>query len=565
MGTATASPSGAGVSRAVFLAGLCGAIALGCGDPANADVSVQRSELQSAADHGGPPRDDGDGGGAVGVCGRIALDSSFELAPAAHGQEYVRCRTLGPEGDWHVTLSADGRYLAARTGAGTVRLIATHPWQEVAQMASPLGVFDAAAFSPDGTTLALLSAEMGEVTLWRVSDGKRLRSFTAPPASTIDGFASALAYSSDGKRLATSLGAVDFNSQGVTFGAIIDLPSGVVTDWTGAPISTPLVVNPENLFLGVAIPQIVYTAGNAQVFVETLYQIGNSPTSTRLELRNAATGQATVLFSFFSRGLNGFAVSSDRRQIALGLTAEAQVAGFSPGIFIYDAVTAAVLVSDPASTSVVLGFSKDGKRLFTQNGPSVEVLATSDLHVITQFPWSAGATFLAVSPGDDLVAVLNGATTAWLDSSTGATVRTVAYPLTDVSWSRDGRLGAGSGDPAALFHFWRERNGQPLCAPPPRGPAAPPLASLGTVFSPGFGSGGSFATSDDGSIIVTNVAVLHTHSTDWTSLQVSAASDGTLLRVFGATPTTTSIAIAHPSGARLFTPQGAADIAVWCR
>jgi hypothetical protein len=307
---------------------------------------------------------------------------------------------------------------------------------------------------------------------------------------------------------------------------------------------------------------MLYTACDAQVFVETLYQIGNSNTSTRLELRDAATGQATVLFSMFSRALNGFAVSSDRRLVALGRTAEAQVAGFSPGLFVYDAVTGSVLASDATSTDVVLGFSANGKRLFTLNGSVLKVLATSDLHVITQFPWPAGATFLAVSPADDLVATI-GATTSWLDSSTGATIRTVPYPLTEVTWTGDGRFGAGSGDPAALFHFWRERNGRPLCAPPPRGPAAPALATLGTLFSPGPNDAGTSATSDDGSIVVTDVAVLHTHSQDWTSFQVTAAADGALLRVFPALGSPGQIAISHPSGARLFTPQGP-DVAVWC-
>jgi hypothetical protein len=221
-----------------------------------------------------------------------------------------------------------------------------------------------------------------------------------------------------------------------------------------------------------------------------------------------------------------------------------------------------VLASDATSTDVVLGFSANGKRLFTLNGSVLKVLATSDLHVITQFPWPVGATFLAVSPADDLVATI-GATTSWLDSSTGATIRTVPYPLTEVTWTGDGRFGAGSGDPAALFHFWRERNGRPLCAPPPRGPAAPALATLGTLFSPGPNDAGTSATSDDGSIVVTDVAVLHTHSQDWTSFQVTAAADGALLRVFPALGSPGQIAISHPSGARLFTPQGP-DVAVWC-
>src|SRR3954468_15224136 len=114
------------------------------------------------------------GASAVGVCSPFDLSPSFELAPSAPGQNYVRCQTLGPEAGWQeIALAPDGQHVAARTGAGTVRLIATNPWHEVAQIASPLGVLDAAAFTPDGQSLAVLSAEMGEVTLWRAGDGTR--------------------------------------------------------------------------------------------------------------------------------------------------------------------------------------------------------------------------------------------------------------------------------------------------------------------------------------------------------------------------------------------------------
>jgi hypothetical protein len=36
-----------------------------------------------------------------------------------------------------------------------------------------------------------------------------------------------------------------------------------------------------------------------------------------------------------------------------------------------------------------------------------------------------------------------------------------------------------------------------------------------------------------------------------------------LLRLFGAAPSQRPIAVAAPSGARLFTPEGS-DVAVWC-
>ena len=96
----------------------------------------------------------------VGTCGAmLALSSDMRLAPAATGQRYLRCGTIGPERDWKIVLSGDGRRLAALTGAGTVRLYATDDnWRDLGQLAAPMGRWDAAAFSPDNTRLATLSA-----------------------------------------------------------------------------------------------------------------------------------------------------------------------------------------------------------------------------------------------------------------------------------------------------------------------------------------------------------------------------------------------------------------------
>src|SRR6185312_4903122 len=146
----------------------------------------------------------GQGGGPGIACGTLTLTDTITLAPAAAGQLYTRCQTLGPEAGWQVALSPTGDRLAARTGAGTVRLIATDSSTELAQLGSPLGRMDAVAFSPDGTALATLSAEMGEVTLWNAVDGRMQRSLAGPPASGVDASASQLAFSSDGARLATS-------------------------------------------------------------------------------------------------------------------------------------------------------------------------------------------------------------------------------------------------------------------------------------------------------------------------------------------------------------------------
>jgi WD40 repeat protein len=502
--------------------------------------------------------DAGSAGGtsAVGVCSAFDLSPSFELASSAPGQNYVRCQTLGPEAGWQeIAIAADGQHVAARTGAGTVRLIATNPWHEVAQIASPLGVLDAMAFAPDGQLLAVLSAEMGEVSVWRSGDGTRVASFAAPPGSTIDAILSSLAYSSDGTQLATSLG------------ALINVSTGAMTSWkTGAPLNTSLVVNPESQDLGEAVPELAFTAGDSTLFVDTLYQIGNSPQSTRLELRMPASGHQTVLFDMYSRALSGYALSFDRRKLALAITEEGAVAGFRPGLAIDDAVTGAVLVADPRFTGTVLGFSRDGSQLFTLSDTVVSALSTGDLHTVAQFAWPAGTVFLGVSPDGDVVGTNltepTGGSTTWFDPATGVTVRTAGYWLRQIVWTPDGQLGAGTGDTAALFHVWHDPDGAALCAPGLRGPAAPTLAALGTFDDPAQTPS---ATSDDGSIVVADAFVIHTHATDWTALHVNAASDGSLLRTFGATGgNARMLAISQPSGARLFTGQGP-DVAVWCR
>jgi WD40 repeat protein len=492
-------------------------------------------------------------GAAPGVaCGALTLSSTIVLAPAAPGQNYVRCQTLGPETGWQVTLSPTGDRLAARTGAGTLRLFASDSWTELGQLGSPLGAIDAVAFSPDGARLATLSGEMGEVALWSARDGAFERSFAGPTASGVDTTAAALTFSSDGGRLATSLGTV------------IDLDTGATTSWlTGAPQTVTLAVNPQNLrfsAVGGSVPLIRFTGGNAHLFVETDYQVGNSPTSTRLELRDPATGAQSVLYDFYSRGLLGYAISSGGRTVARATTAEAGAQGFPAGLGLFDATSGRQVAFDSSFAGTVIGFSRDGAELFVETGTTVSALDASDLHPISQFTAPSGVTFLGVSPANELVGSASG-TTSWWNAATGSIARTSSYPLAAMTWSADGRFGAGTGDPNALFHVWRESDDGQLCGPPADRTSAPALATLGT---PGPAGESQSVTSSDGAVTVTSAAVIHTHATNYDALAVTAGVGGPLLRQFGATVGTQPSAISNPSGDRLFTSQGA-DVAVWCR
>ena len=404
----------------------------------------------------------GQGGGStstrVGSCGAmLALSSNLRLAPAATGQRYLRCGTIGPERDWKIVLSGDGRRLAALTGAGTVRLYATDDnWRELGQLASPLGRWDAAAFSPDNTRLATLSAEMGEVSLWNTADGSLVRSFPGPAGSTIDSIASSLAFSADGKRIATSLG------------TIIDLASGTQRSWmTGAPVSAARIVNPENLGTGEAVALLRFVAGQTRLFAEVRFQIGNSPTSVRLELRDPASGNATVLFNMYDRALTGYAVSPDGNLVAISTTDEAQVSGLATGLFVARAGTGAIAASLPTFTDAVLGFSANSTLLYTRNGDTVAARNPETLAVVRTITLPAGALFRGVAP-DGLIVTAEAAagTTSWRDPVTGAVVHTLGVALDTTVWAAGGGFGAGTSTAdGTLFHMWAEPAVMQLCAP----------------------------------------------------------------------------------------------------
>jgi WD40 repeat protein len=512
-------------------------------------------------------------GGMVGgpsACSSFTVGSAMTLPPAASGQAYLRCGTLGPERGWLSILSPSGDRLAARTAAGTVRLISTSTWTEVAQLASPVGELDAMAFSPDGTLLATLSLEMGQVAIWRAQDGAYQASYATPPAATIDANGAALAFSSTGRLLATSTGDV------------IDLTTGTKTSWSsGAPDPTTLAANPENLksIDAGGIPFMRFTAGDSRLFIVTNYQIGNSPPSTQLELRDFTTGAQTVLFSAYSRALLGYAISDDGRYIARGSTIENGASTvYGQGLVVIDATTGALVVSDATATSTsVLAFSHDGSRLYTQTGTTVATVGTTDLHGIASFTWPTGTTFVALSPGEDLLGTAGGST-SYFDPATGAVVRTLAFPLTSAVWTADGRFADGSGDPSVLFHFWVESSGAQLCDPAAGTGSAPPIASLGTTIPPNQTTNpttSTTATSADGSITGTETYLIHGHSANFYADSLSVTSSGALLRQFGAFTSAIDpmpfLAFSTPDAAKAYTPAvtamqaPGADVAVWCR
>jgi len=234
------------------------------------------------------------------------------------------------------------------------------------------------------------------------------------------------------------------------------------------------------------------------------------------------------------------------------------------------------VASDATATSTsVLAFSHDGGRLYTQNGAMVDTLGTIDLHLISSFTWPGATTFVAVSPGEDLLGTAGGST-SYFDPASGAVVRTLPFPLTSAVWTADGRFAAGSGDPAFLFHMWIESSGSSLCDPAAGTGTAPAISTLGTTPPPNDnGTGSVSTTSADGTITETETFVIHDHATNFYADRLTVTSSGALLRQFGAfTPAIDGVpflAISIPNGARAYTPVATAmlppgpDVAVWCR
>lgn len=446
------------------------------------------------------------------------LSPALRLAPVDPGQRYVRCGTYGPELGWHVTLSPAGRFLAAQTSAGTVRLIDVQQWREVVQLASPVGRLDAVAFSPDGQHLATLSAEAGEVTLWRTSDGDLERSWALTPASTIDATRSSLAFSSDGRTLATSLGDNPDPHDDSIMLQVIDTAGP-------AAIQTPQV-DPENMALGMAFPAMKFVGNDAMLLVQAGYQVGNSPGSTRLSLYRAPSGPEIALYDAYSRDFDGYAVSPDGQLIAF-----ASGAFPGSGLYVVRAATGETIASDTTFGGSVLGFAPDRTAFYVQQGDVVLSLAAKTLEPLGSFPLAADAVFRAIAPNGDLVTT-SASSTSWWDPATGAVTRTLPFAIDQIVWSQDGALEIVTGG-GALFQAFRTADGTALCSAPAASPAIRYVATSPASTQIGYAY-------DDGTVEVES-ATAPTGATRFKAntpaiTDLALSDDGTRVAVNGTTP-----------------------------
>jgi WD40 repeat protein len=379
------------------------------------------------------------------ACGSddLKLSDSLRVAPAAEGERFVRCGTLGQEaGGWQLTVSPDGRRLAARTRTGTVRLFATDTWQELAQLASPVGQIDVVAFSPDSARLATLSVEMGATTLWRSEDGSLERSF--PGSGMITGSGpSGLSFSPDGQRLATSLG------------MLIELASGNTSRWT----------------IRVGRPAIRFMGADT-LFVEHTHQ-GGGNSSHGIKLVHLTTGQTTGLAWGATSPINGFALSRDGQWVAYGRSFEME-----PGLELRRGSTGELMAADYQHYGRVLAFSPSGDHLYVVGGKGVQVRRRVDLKVVRTFGWQTPNQLLGVSP-QGLLVVSTGGETLFYDPhrSYDYPVRRLPVGLDAITWSDNGQLEVGTARDGRYFHVWRTGDLAELCAPAAAAAVAPVTAA----------------------------------------------------------------------------------------
>ena len=371
----------------------------------------------------------------------------MKVGPAPAGQAYRRCGTLGPETGWRVTLSPDGGHLAAQTSAGTVRLYRTDLWVEIAQIASPVGSIDAIAFSPDGFWLAGLSREMGRLTIWNVLDGVPAETYDAPPGATLGSPSSALAFSSDGRRVATSLG------------MLVDRQTGKTTSL-------------GNVFPG-STSSLRFVGCDQRILAEGANASGMVGWVESVSLIDPVAGTTTGIAGGLYADIGDVVASSDSRWVAL-----VQAGDNSPGLHglrLYDAAAATQVAFDANAPRFVAGFSRAGDRLFVVNDTTIEVRNVPTLNVIRRIALTSGAvpTAATVSPRDQVI-LSTDSETNWVDPNTGNMVRNQRFPIAGAQFSADGRFGVSAGDGAALFHLWSEADTTTSCSPP----ASPPDAAI---------------------------------------------------------------------------------------
>jgi WD40 repeat protein len=378
--------------------------------------------------------------------GQIALPSVLTATRATPAPHFFRCGAVGPEVETDLRLSPDGARLATLTGAGTIRLFATDDWHQVAQLAPLSGRVDAFEFSPDGTRLATLSTEPGELTVWNAADGTPQKTFTGTPtAGSGPSKKAALAFSRDGRRIASSLGTI------VSVG-----DRGAV-----------MFASRPDAF----IDQMAFTMCDGMLYVRVGYRIGDSNWTTEVSLYDTQTGQQGVLFNEWDSLFGGSALSADGRLLAVS---SADHPDETNDLSIYRGDTGE-LVDYRAlwRPGRIQAFTPDDTALLVANNGQLDEWRVADGTVVTSYGFGAGSRLLGF-PGPDAITISSPTeTSSWRLSQKFSLINAMRFSATAASWTADGATGAAVSSDGALFHVWRQADATELCTPAVPGPTSP--------------------------------------------------------------------------------------------
>jgi len=357
---------------------------------------------------------------------------------------YHRCGALGDVAS-AVHISRDGRLLAV-VAAESVRLFDTATWREIARVGHAVEPVDGAALSPDGTRLATVSRYIGEVALWDTSDGHPLAIFpgtVAMPGTSQLAPGSGVAFSSDGRRIATSLG------------TIIDTATG-----------TSLDVAKNGIRFG-QNSGVWFTPGDVGVLARTMYHSGDSWVGVLIQRFDAVTGASQAGIG------DEVALSGDLTQ-AVGVVDQYEQIYSVAGIGLTTPVTE---LSGPLPMIPGLDWERALPAALDNHGDLVALslngLNGTELRIVAaQHPDQEVARIalppetavVGVSPADELVTSGPCGTIAW-DWRSGEARWAQPFTVQTIAWSADGSLAVATG-PGALFRVWRTDTGAELCAPP---------------------------------------------------------------------------------------------------
>jgi WD40 repeat protein len=362
---------------------------------------------------------------------------SYTLVPDGVQTGYHRCGELGEVAS-AATISRDGRRLAV-VAAESVRLFDTATWREVARVAHAAEPLDAAALSPDGRRLATVASYIGEVTLWDSFDGSATSVFpgTVASAGTL-ARGSGIAFSSDGRRIATSMGTIIDTLTGTSVGGASQIRGG------------------QNSGLW-------FTAGDAGLLARTLYHSGDSWVGTLIQRFDAATGTLQA-------GVGDSVVLSGDLTQAVGVIDQWSTIYSVVGIGLPTPVTElslqlSMIPSVDWRNSYPAALDHRGDLLALSDGTELRIVeAQHPDQEVARIPVPAGTTVVGVSPADELVTSGPCGTIAW-DWRSGQARWAQPFTVRTIAWSPDGSLATATG-PDALFRVWRVDTGADVCAPP---------------------------------------------------------------------------------------------------